>query len=143
MATLNKDFYRDLPSFACYSLENLIKEYGKEDWFPQAWEEYRHHIKTSSMDKMKMPGFVFKKYVNNSVKHADEDKKFGVPEQKKFPLPNGDHVRSAIKFFNYVEPRYEEALARAILRRAKEYGVDISEMNIGDNNRFKKYLPKK
>ena len=70
------------------------------------------------------------------------NKKFGIPEQKKFPLPDADHVRSAIKFFNYVEPKYEKQLAEAILKRAKEYDVDLSEMNIGDNNRFKKYLPK-
>lgn len=70
-----------------------------------------------------------------------DDKKFGVPEQKKFPLYDADHVISAIKFFNYVDRVYEKQLAKAILRRAKEYGVDISEMNIGDNNRFKKYVP--
>lgn len=69
-----------------------------------------------------------------------DDKKFGVPEQKKFPLYDADHVISAIKFFNYVDRVYEKQLAKAILRRAKEYGVDISEMNIGDNNRFKKYI---
>ena len=67
--------------------------------------------------------------------------KYGVPEQKKFPLPDADHVRSAIKFFNYVEPRYEVQLARAILKRAREYNVDLSEISIGDNNRFKKYIP--
>lgn len=69
------------------------------------------------------------------------DKKYGIPEQKKFPLFDADHVRSAIKFFNYASPKYENQLAKAIIKRAKEYGVDISEMNIGDNNRFKKYLP--
>lgn len=68
------------------------------------------------------------------------DKNFGVPEQKKFPLPDADHVRSAIKFFNYVEPKYEKQLAKAILAKAEEFGVDLSEMNIGKNNRFKKYL---
>lgn len=72
----------------------------------------------------------------------DIAKRYGIPEQKKFPLPDAGHVRSAIKFFNYVDPKYERQLAKAILRRAKEYGVDISEMSIGDNNRFKKYLPK-
>ncbi len=71
-----------------------------------------------------------------------QSQKYGVLEQKKFPLYDADHVRSAIKFFNYVDPKYEKQLAQAILRRAKEYGVDISEMSIGDNNRFKKYLPK-
>ena len=68
------------------------------------------------------------------------DKNFGVPEQKKFPLPDADHVRSAIKFFNYVEPKHEKELAKAILAKAEEFGVDLSEMNIGSNNRFKKYL---
>lgn len=67
--------------------------------------------------------------------------KYGVPEQKKFPLDSADHVRSAVKFFNYVSPKYEEQLANAILRRARVYGVDISEINVGDDNRFKKYLP--
>ena len=82
------------------------------------------------------------------IRHSDEDDeaenkihKYGVPEQKKFPLPDAGHVRSAIRFFNYVEPRYEEELAKAILARAKEYGVDISKINVGDENRFKKYLP--
>lgn len=70
----------------------------------------------------------------------DQMNRFGVPEQKKFPLPDADHVRSAIKFFNYVDPEYEKELAKAILLRAKEYGVDISEINVGENNRFKKYL---
>ena len=71
-----------------------------------------------------------------------EDNKvfYGVPVQKKFPLPDADHVRSAIKFFNYVDPKYERQLAKAILRKAREYGVHISKINIGDNNRFKKYL---
>ena len=66
--------------------------------------------------------------------------KYGVPEQKKFPLPDASHVRSAIKFFNYVDPEYEKELARAILKRAEEYNVNILEMTIGDENRFKKYL---
>ena len=78
------------------------------------------------------------------IQHDDlEDKKFGVPEQKKFPMPDADHVHSAIRFFNYVDPEYEEDLAKAILMRAKEYGVDISKINVGDENRFKNYIPKK
>lgn len=77
------------------------------------------------------------------IRHSDdeEDKKYGLPGLRKYPLPDADHVRSAIRFFNYVSPKDEEELANAILTRAKEYGVDISEINVGDENRFKKYLP--
>ena len=63
--------------------------------------------------------------------------KYGLPEIKKFPMPDAAHVKSAIKFFNYVEPRYEEKLARAILKRMKEYGV--TDVNVGPDNRFGKY----
>ena len=80
------------------------------------------------------------------IQHSDEGveedkpKKFGVPEIKKYPMPDADHVRSAIRFFNYIDPKYEKELAEAILERAKEYGVDLDEMDIGDENRFKNYI---
>ena len=150
---MNKDFYRNLPGMVCIMLDKYITKYKNEPWFPKAWEEYRQYILNSSMDDMKMPGYVFNKYVKKDaikhfatqdsryeIFHQDSDVIYGVPQQKKFPLPDADHVRSAIKFFNYVEPKYEAQLARAILKRAEMYNVDLSEMNIGDENRFKKYL---
>ena len=79
------------------------------------------------------------------VEHADkdeDDKKFGVPEQKKFPLPDADHVKSAIRFFNYVDPKYEKELAGAILERMKEYNMSFDDFGVGDENKFKKYIPK-
>lgn len=72
----------------------------------------------------------------------NDDKKYGVPEQKKFPMPDAAHVRSAIRFFNYVEPRYEKKLAKAILARMKEYGLTFDDFTIGEENRFSKYIPK-
>ena len=74
---------------------------------------------------------------------SDDENKYGVPEQKKFPMPDKDHVKSAIRFFNYVDPKYEQELADAILERAKEYGLKFGEdITVGDDNKFKKYLPK-
>ena len=62
--TLDKDFYNDLPSMVCFMLDDtFIPKYGKEDWFPTAWEEYRQHVKNSSVDDMNMPYSVFKKYI--------------------------------------------------------------------------------
>ena len=74
--------------------------------------------------------------------HGDKDKKYGIPEQKKFPMPDADHVRSAIKFFNYVTPKYEKQLAKAILDRMDEYGLTFDDFGVGDENRFKNYIPK-
>ncbi len=63
---MNKDFYKYLPGMVCVALETLIEKYGNEPWFKKAWKEYRRHIKNSSMDDMRMPGYVFNKYINNN-----------------------------------------------------------------------------
>lgn len=66
-----------------------------------------------------------------------ERRRYAFPEERKFPLTDASKVMSAIKFFNYVDPKNERHLAEAILKRMEELG--ISEVNVGPNNRFKKY----
>ena len=66
-----------------------------------------------------------------------ERRRYAFPEERKFPLTDASKVMSAIKFFNYVDPKNERHLANAILKRMKELG--ISEVNVGPTNRFKKY----
>lgn len=66
-----------------------------------------------------------------------KDKEYGVPSQKKFPLDSKEHVLSAIRFFNYVDPAYEKELASAIISKIKEY--DISNLTPSAANRFYKY----
>lgn len=62
---LNRDFYHDLPGMVCVELEDVwVKKFGDREWFPKAWEEYREHIQKSTMDDMRMPGYVFKKYLS-------------------------------------------------------------------------------
>lgn len=72
------------------------------------------------------------------LRHSDEaDMKYGLPDKKKYPMPDKDHVMSAIRFFNYVSPSDEKELARNIIARIEEYG--IKDINVGENNRFSKY----
>ena len=66
-----------------------------------------------------------------------ERRRYAFPEERKFPLTDKDHVLSAIKFFNYVDPKNEKHLANAILKRMEELG--ISEVSVGPTNRFGKY----
>lgn len=80
-------------------------------------------------------------YLVHALSEAEIDsRKYGLPRLKKFPMPDAAHVKSAIKFFNYVTPANEAELARNILARMDEYGIDPDTLNVGDNNRFKKYL---
>ena len=80
--------------------------------------------------------------VEHSDTEDDEDL-YGVPELKKFPMPDKKHVKSAIRFFNYVDPKHEQELAEAILEKAEEFGLDLKkDISVGDENRFQKYLKK-
>lgn len=38
------------------------------------------------------------------------DSVFGIPQERKYPMPDEKHTRSAIKLFNHVDPKYEEQL---------------------------------
>lgn len=68
------------------------------------------------------------------------DSVFGIPQERKYPMPDEKHTRSAIKLFNHVDPKYEEQLAKAVIKNMKKYGIDGSV--VGPNNRLRKYLPK-
>lgn len=68
------------------------------------------------------------------------DSKFGLPSKRKYPLDTSEHVRSAIKFFNYVDPEDEEELARNIIDNMGKF-FDSGEMpKIGKDNRLSKYM---
>ncbi|MDE5838207.1 MAG: hypothetical protein K2K52_01890 [Paramuribaculum sp.] len=60
-----------------------------------------------------------------------EDKKelpdsvFGLPERREYPMPDAAHVRAAEAYFRYCPEDLKPKLARAILARAKEFGVDV------------------
>ena len=68
------------------------------------------------------------------------DEVFGIPQERKYPMPDKRHTISAIKLFNHVEDKYEEQLAKAIIKNMKKYNIDSSM--VGENNRLKKYLLK-
>lgn len=80
--------------------------------------------------------------IKKDEENEEDENKFGIPELKKFPMPDRKHVKSAIRFFNYVDPKHEKELAEAILERMKEYGMSFDDFEVGDVNRFKNYIPK-
>ena len=77
----------------------------------------------------------------NGMKRSElPDSVFGIPQERKYPMPDEKHTRSAIKLFNHVDPKYEEQLAKAVIKNMKKYGIDGS--TVGPNNRLRKYLSK-
>ena len=52
---------------------------------------------------------------------------FGIPELRKYPLTDANHVRMAIRYFNSAPAKYKHELAVRVCRAAKKFGVEISE----------------
>ena len=77
--------------------------------------------------------------LSSDTRNSLSGKDFGIPDKRKYPLTDAKHVKSAIKFFNYVDEEDEAELARNIKRKAKEFGVPI---RCGKQNRLSKYINK-
>jgi 8-oxo-dGTP pyrophosphatase MutT (NUDIX family) len=95
-------------------------------------------LEESYMENKTMEGTLFAEYVKNRAKLPDDV--FGVPELRKYPMPDKKHVISAIKLFNHVDAKHEKELARNIKKKADEFGLTDFSF-VGKGNRFSKYLP--
>ncbi len=51
---------------------------------------------------------------------------FGLPERREYPMPDAAHVRAAEAYFRYCPEDLRPRLARAILDRAREFGVTVT-----------------
>ena len=55
-----------------------------------------------------------------------DDSEFGIPELRKYPLTDKQHVLQAVRYFNKAPDKYKEELAKRIIKRAKELDMDYS-----------------
>lgn len=67
------------------------------------------------------------------------DEIFGLPNERKYPLTDEEHVRKAIQFFKYCPPSKRNELAKNINRRAKELGM---KLKLSKDGLFYKYADK-
>lgn len=55
-----------------------------------------------------------------------KDSEFGIPEKRTFPLNDKNHVEAAVRMFPHADASDKEDLAKRILRKAHEFGMDTS-----------------
>ncbi len=58
------------------------------------------------------------------------DSVFGLPERREYPMPDAVHVRAAEAYFRYCPEDLKPRLARAIMAKAKEFGVDVESSTV-------------
>lgn len=142
-----------------WNIESFDTKEKIEEELKRLHDEKEKHLKNDDM-----PSFYFENIdnhieeLNNKMREFDckceekiqesrlpsdpsVDPQFGVPSQKKYPLFDEQHVRSAIKLFGHVDPAYERELARAIIAKMKKYNIPYN--SVGPDNRLYKYIPEK
>lgn len=73
-------------------------------------------------------------------RRALKDSDFGLPEQRKWPIHDENHVRSAITNFHWCPQENQRELAKNILKAIRKMG--LSDMEISEANPFSKYCPR-
>lgn len=109
--------------FESYYLEKNITRYisDKGDLEEPTNENYIFEANLSTKERKQLP-----------------DSAFGIPSERRYPMPDKEHVKLAIKFFNHVEKEYESELAKNIIKKIKEFDMK-DEVNVGEKNRFYPY----
>lgn len=68
--------------------------------------------------------------INYEERKDLQDSVFGLPERREYPMPDAAHVRAAEAYFRYCPEELKPKLARAILERAREFGVDVESPTV-------------
>ena len=76
-------------------------------------------MKESSSDKL-----------NTEERRELPNSDFGLPAQRAFPMPDAAHVRAAEAYFRYAPDNDKPELARNILKKANEFGVQVSSPTV-------------
>ena len=82
------------------------------------------------------------KFINEDKLIAKErnkldDSSFGIPDTRSYPLNDKSHVKAAIRMFNHCPKDKEKTLAKNIIRKMKQFG--INDIQVSEKNRFSKY----
>ena len=71
-----------------------------------------------------------KDVLNEEERKELPDNMFGLPERREYPMPDAAHVRAAEAYFRYCPEELKPRLAKAILKFAAKYGVDVESPTI-------------
>lgn len=78
--------------------------------------------------------------LTKAERDALPDSEFGLPELRKYPLNDEEHIKEAIKFFHFCSGKNKPELAKNISNKVKKLKL-IGKVTVSKKNPFKKYFP--
>lgn len=94
------------------------------------------YITSSNMRSLKK--LIFESTLSYSERQRLLPSEFGIPDKRKYPMPDVDHVKEAIRMFNHCDPSDEEELAESIIKKIKKF--NITDVKVSAANRFRPYF---
>lgn len=99
-------------------------------------ECYENNIMTNLLNE-DFPNYLLdEKALSSKQRNKLKDNDFGIPEERKYPLTDKNHVLQAIRYFNKCEKKYEKQLADNIIQKINKFKLDV---NVSNDNRFSNY----
>lgn len=71
--------------------------------------------------------YVQESKLSTSKRDKLKDSEFGIPEKRTFPLNDKNHVEAAVRMFPHADDSDKKELAKRIIRKAHEFGMDTSK----------------
>lgn len=127
-------------------LKKLAAQVGNLDAH-KAWELTREYIKHNDINIFRR--FQFNQFVgvakkvlfSEALSYMERERllpsEFGLPNKRKYPMHDEEHVRLALKMFNNCDADEEEELAKNIVKKAKYFGITYLKASAA--NRFRKF----
>lgn len=85
--------------------------------------------------------YAFEAKLTTDERNKLKTREFGLPDKRKYPLHDPEHVLQAIKFFNYCNKDDKAELAGNIIEAIERHGMK-GEVNVSNKNAFYKYWVK-
>lgn len=110
--------------------KTIIDPYKKKSEHKQGYNHFKWHWQCNPK--------ILQESALSSTKRDDlVDSEFGIPNKRKYPLTDKNHVLKAVQFFKFADMSDRPELAKRIINKAKEFNMDYSNWNS-----IKEYLPK-
>ena len=123
---INQDFYEDLPYIVRSILDDIKWRFRQEDWFPEAWEKYRQHVLEAGLGgEIKMPGYVFKPYLEQYIEEHSGEFNNNLGECKYSDMEIGEYMaHHGIKGQRWGIRRFQNEDGSLTAEGKQRYGVN-------------------